>query len=99
MAHVIAATASGGETADSTDVAGAGHMGASTGVDHYAAAVPGYPWGMIARVRSAVQVNQDSTLRIHGTKGTGTVRSPGLPGRIRPPPPVVNSTNAEPTKN
>jgi predicted dehydrogenase len=98
MAHVIAATASGGETADSTDVAGAGHMGSSTGVDHYAAAVLGYPCGMIARVASAVQVNLDSTLRIYGTKGTVTVPSPWLPGRIGPPVIVVNRYGSEPTK-
>jgi predicted dehydrogenase len=86
MAHLIAATISGGQTAASTDVAGAGHIGASTGVDHHAAAVLSYPCGMIARVASAVQVNLDSTLRIYGTAGTVTVPSPWLPGRVAPAP-------------
>jgi predicted dehydrogenase len=81
MAHLVAATSSGGETASSIDVAGAGHIG-PTGVDHYAAAVLSYPCGMIARVASAVQVNLDSTLRIDGTEGTVTVPSPWLPGRV-----------------
>ena len=98
MAHVIAATACGGETADSTDVAGAGHIGPSTGVDHYAAAVLGYPCGMIARVASAVQVNLESTLRIYGTQGTVTVPSPWLPGRIGPPVIIVNRYGSGPKK-
>jgi len=97
MAHLIAATASGGETAASTDVGGAGHIGPSTGVDHYAAAVLSYPCGMIARVASAAQVNLDSTLRIYGTEGTVTVPSPWLPGRVAPAPViVVNRYGSEP---
>jgi predicted dehydrogenase len=89
MAHLIAAAATGGETAPSTDVAGTGHIGPSTGVDHYAAAVLNYPCGMIARVACAVQVNLDSTLSIYGTEGTVTVRSPWLPGRFGPEPVIV----------
>jgi predicted dehydrogenase len=89
MAHLIAAAASGGQIAASTDVAGAGHIGTSTGVDHYAAAVLSYPIGMIARVASAVQVNLDSTLRIYGTEGTVTVPSPWLPGRVAPEPVIL----------
>ena len=82
MAHLIAATASGGETAPTIDVGGAGYLGPTTGVDHYAAAVLSYDCDMIARVASAVQVNLDSTLRIYGTEGTVTVPSPWLPGRV-----------------
>jgi predicted dehydrogenase len=98
MAHLIAATASGGEAAASTYVAGAGHIGPSTGVDHYAAAVLSYPCGMIARVASAVQVNLDSTLRIYGTQGTVTVPSPWLPGRIGPPVIIVNRHGSGPAQ-
>jgi predicted dehydrogenase len=89
MAHLIAAAATGGETAPSTDVAGAGHIGPSTGVDHYAAAVLNYPRGMIARVACAVQVNLSSTLSIYGTKGKVTVPSPWLPGRFGPEPVIA----------
>jgi predicted dehydrogenase len=81
MAHLIAAAASGGQTAVSIYVAGTGHIGPSTRVDHYAAAVLRYSCGVIARVASAVQLNLDSTLRIYGTEGTVTVPSPWLPGR------------------
>ena len=89
MAHLIAAAPTGGETAPNTDVAGAGHIGPSTGVDHYAAALLSFPSGMIARVACAVQVNLDSTLSIYGTEGTVTVRSPWLPGRFGPEPVIV----------
>ena len=89
MAHLIAATASGGQVAASSDVAGAAHIGPSTGVDHYAAAVLSFPRGIIARVASAIGVNLDSTLRIYGTEGTITVPSPWLPGRGGPSPLIV----------
>ncbi len=89
MAHLIAAASTGGETSPSTDVAGAGLIGLSTGVDHYAAALLSFPSGMIARVACAVQVNLDSTLSIYGAEGTVTVRSPWLPGRFGPEPVIV----------
>jgi len=89
MAHLIASAASGGETAESIEVVGAGRIGASTEVDHYAAAVVSYPHGILARIASAVQVNLDSTLRIYGTEGTVTVPSPWLPGRNGPAPVIV----------
>ena len=89
MAHLIVAAASGGKTVASIDVVGAGQIGPSTGVDHYAAAVLSYPRGMIAQVASAVQVNLDSTLRIYGTEGTVTLPSPWLPGRSAPAPVII----------
>jgi len=88
MAHLIAATASGGQAAACSDVAGAAQIG-SSGVDHYAAAVIKFPGQVIARVACAIQLNLDSTLRIYGTKGTVTVPSPWLPGRYGPPPTIL----------
>jgi len=88
MAHLIAATASGGEAVACSDLAGAAHIG-SSGVDHYAAAVIKFPGQVIARVACAIQLNLDSTLRIYGTKGTVIVPSPWLPGRHGPPPTIL----------
>jgi predicted dehydrogenase len=81
MAHLIAATACGSQALACTDVAGIGQIGPSTGVDHYAAAVLGFPNGVIAQVASGIQVNLESTLRIYGTEGIVIVPSPWLPGR------------------
>jgi predicted dehydrogenase len=89
MAHLIAATASGDDVASCADVAGAAHIGSSTGVDHYAAAVLKFAGQAIARVACAIQVDLDSTLRIYGTSGTLTVSSPWLPGRYGPPPAIL----------
>jgi len=82
MAHLIAREATGGQVAEPTDVAGVAEIGASTGVDHYAAAILRFDGGLVARLACSVQVDLDSSLRIYGSEGRITVPSPWLPGRI-----------------
>lgn len=89
MAHLIAGTVFDTAPATGPDVAGAAHIGPTTGVDHYAAAVLTFPGGLMARVASAIQVNLDSTLRVYGSTGTITVPSPWLPGRNGAPSLIV----------
>jgi len=89
MAHLIAAAGSGTAPVASLDVAGVAHLGNSTGVDHYAAAVLTFPGEIVAAVASAIQVNLDSSLRIYGSAGTITVPSPWLPGRGGAPSAII----------
>jgi predicted dehydrogenase len=89
MAHLIAQASSCASTSAGADVGGAGYIGSSTGVDHYAAAVLRFPTDLIAQVASAVRVNLDNTLAIYGSEGKLTVPSPWLPGRIGPGPVIV----------
>lgn len=89
MAHLVSAAASAGGPAASLDVAGVAHLGETTGIDHYAAAVLTFPGNVVARVASAVQFSLDNTLRIYGSSGTITVPSPWLPGRGGAPSSIV----------
>jgi predicted dehydrogenase len=82
MAHLIARVATVGQMAEPIDVAGVAEIGASTGVDHYAAAILRFDGGLVARLACSVQVDLESSLRIYGSEGRITVPSPWLPGRI-----------------
>lgn len=82
MSHLIARVATGGHVAEAVHVTGAAHIGAATGVDHYAAATLSFDGGVLARVASSVQVDLESSVRIYGSEGRITVPSPWLPGRI-----------------
>ena len=82
MSHLIARVATGGQVAEPADVVGVAEIGASTGVDHYAAANLRFDGGLVARLACSVQVDLESSLRIYGSDGRITVPSPWLPGRI-----------------
>lgn len=96
MAHLIARTATG-HVAEPVDAAGVAEIGASTGVDHYAAAVLRFDGGIAARLACSVQANLENSLRIFGSEGRITVSSPWLPGRIGTTAEIVlERTGAEP---
>ena len=80
MARLIAGVARGSDRAEPIDVKGSAHIGGRTRVDHYAAASLEFPGGIVARLACAVQVNLGSVVRVFGTDGTITLRSPWLPG-------------------
>jgi predicted dehydrogenase len=82
MSHLIARVAAGGRVTEPIDVAGVAEIGASTGVDHYAAAILRFEGGLVARLACSVQVDLESSLRIYGSEGRMTVPSPWLRGRI-----------------
>ena len=82
MSHLIARVAAGGEVMEPVDVAGVAEIGASTRVDHYAAALLRFDGGLVARLACSFQVDLESSVRIYGSEGRITVPSPWLPGRI-----------------
>ncbi len=82
MSHLIARLAGGGGVAEAIDVSGAAHIAPATGVDHSAAATLTFEGGLVARLACSVQIDLESSVRIYGSEGRITVRSPWLPGRI-----------------
>lgn len=98
MAHLIAATVSGTVAVACQMVAGVADLGKTAGVDHYAAAVLGFPGGMVARVASAIQVNLDNSLRVYGSSGTVIVPSPWLPGRDAAPSTILLCRSGSPAE-
>jgi len=81
MARLVAGVARGSAVAEPDGVRGAGHIGSSSRVDHYAVASLRFPGGIVGSLASGVQVDLGERLRILGSEGTITVPSPWLPGR------------------
>ena len=81
MAHLIAQTAIG-LIAEPDDVGGVAEIGATTRVDHSAAAVLRFDGGILARLACSIGADLEGSLRIFGSEGRITVPSPWLPGRI-----------------
>jgi predicted dehydrogenase len=91
MVRLIAGVAQGGARAEPIDVKGSAYIGDTTRVDHYAAASLGFPGGVVGRLACAVQVNLGGVVRVFGSDGTISLRSPWLPGRVGPPVLVVEA--------
>jgi predicted dehydrogenase len=81
MAHLVAAAATGEAAVETVDVAAAARMG-PTGVDLSSSATLVFQGGPLARVACSIEADLESSVRIYGSEGSLTVRSPWLPGRI-----------------
>ena len=68
MVRLVAGVALGEPFADPIDVKGVGHLG-ETGVDEWALAILKFPGDIVAELSAGVQVNQDNTVRIFGSRG------------------------------
>lgn len=68
MARLIAGAAAGTPFAEPSKVAGMARLGES-GVDEWAAALLGFPGGIIAEVSCAVSLAQENVLRVFGAAG------------------------------
>jgi predicted dehydrogenase/aryl-alcohol dehydrogenase-like predicted oxidoreductase len=75
MARLVAGVAQGLPFADPIEVKGVGHLG-DTGVDEWALAVLKFPGDIVAELSTGVQVSQDNTVRIFGSRGNIVVPSP-----------------------
>jgi predicted dehydrogenase len=80
MSHLVAASAAGVPSVETTDVTGSGTIG-PTGVDHTSAASLVFETGVLARVACSIQANLQNDVRIYGSHGRIHVTSPWLPGR------------------
>jgi predicted dehydrogenase len=83
MSHLVAAASDDESVLETVDVAGSARFG-PTGIDRSAAATLTFEGGLLARVACSIEANLESSVRIYGSEGRLTVRSPWLPGRIGP---------------
>jgi len=85
--RLLAGAAGGRSFADPVEVKGTGTLHPQTGTDVWAAATLRFASGLVAQVSCGVSVEQESTLRIHGTDGRLVVESPWFatvePGETR----------------
>lgn len=79
MARLIAAVANGRKIAEPIEVKATGHVGEKSRVDEYTIASLKFPGNILAEISAGVCVNQDSVVRIFGSKGSITVYSPWVP--------------------
>ncbi|MDB5300270.1 MAG: oxidoreductase domain protein [Phycisphaerales bacterium] len=80
MARLVAGVANGRNFAEPIELQAVGHLG-TTGVDEYTAAVLKFPGDIIAQLSAGVQVEQENTVRIYGTKGHIHLPTPWAPAR------------------
>jgi predicted dehydrogenase len=80
MSRLIAGIATGKPFADPIEIKGCAHF-APTGVDSSAVASLRFPDGILAELSTGIEVDQDVTLRIYGSKGNIVVPSPWGPAR------------------
>ncbi len=80
MARLIAGVATGKEFAEPVEVAGAGHIGPNSRVDEHAVATLRFPSDIVAQLSTAVQLNQENSVRIWGTEGNIRVPQPWFAG-------------------
>ena len=79
MSRLIAGVAAGRNFADPVDVSGYCHIGQS-GTDAYANALLKFPNDIIARVTTAIDLNQGRGVWIYGSEGSIAIPTPWTPG-------------------
>ncbi|HZZ42572.1 MAG TPA: aldo/keto reductase [Tepidisphaeraceae bacterium] len=80
FARLIAGVARGKEFAEPTEVKASGRVG-KTGVDEWACAVMKFPGDIVAEVSCGVQVSQENSARVYGSKGWIELPAPWVPAR------------------
>jgi predicted dehydrogenase len=80
MSRLIAGVATGKPFADPIEVKGCARF-APTGVDSWAVASLKFPDDILAELSTGIEVEQDVTLRVYGSKGNIVVPSPWGPAR------------------
>jgi aryl-alcohol dehydrogenase-like predicted oxidoreductase len=93
MVRLIAGAALGRETAEPIEFKGMAHIGAESGVDHYAAALLKFEGDILAQISCGVQVGDDNITHIYGSKGNIKITSPWF---WSPPSFTVSVNGAEP---
>lgn len=81
FARLIAGAAEGKAFADPVSLSGAGSLHPRADVDVHAAAILGFPNGIVAQVACGIGLMQDNSARIYGTGGWLHVPEPWIPNR------------------
>lgn len=80
MSRLIAGVATGKPFADPIEIKGCAHF-APTGVDSWAIASLRFPGDILAELSTGIEIDQDVTLRVYGSKGNIVVPLPWGPAR------------------
>jgi len=97
MSRLIAGAATGKSFADPIEIKGCAHF-TPTGVDSRAVACLKFPGDILAELSSAVEVQQENSVRIFGSEGSLLVSAPWTPGRDNRPTKILVERNGEPVK-
>lgn len=79
MARLVAGVAVGESFAEPLELHALGHVGETSRVDEYTAAVLKFPGEIVASLATAVQLWQDNSVRIFGSEGRLWLRAPWHP--------------------
>jgi len=78
--RLIAGAANGKPFCDPLELKGAGHLDETTGVDTWASAVMKFEGDIVAEVFCGVRAKGENQLKVHGSKGVLTVKTPWFCG-------------------
>ena len=78
VARLLAGAAAGKPFVDPIDLRAVGTIGSQSGVDEYSVAVLKFPGEILAQVSTGMQVNQDNSLHVCGSKGRIILNSPWI---------------------
>ena len=81
MSRLVAGAAIGQEFSDPLEVQALGHVGEHSRVDEYTVAILKFPGEILATLASAVQLWQENSVRIFGSEGRITLRTPWHPAK------------------
>ena len=81
MARLVAGVAMGQEFAEPYELKASGHVGSSSRIDEYTAAVLKFPGNIIASLSTSVKLRLENTVRILGTEGMILIPTPWIPSR------------------
>lgn len=81
IARLVAGAATGQPFAEPTELFAAGHVGAESTVDEYAAALCKFPGEIVAQLTTGVQLNADNGLKVYGSEGWMHVPNVFIPSR------------------
>ena len=79
MARLVAGIANGEPFSEPLELLALGHVGESSRVDEYAAAILKFPGEVVASLATGVQLWQDNSVHIFGSEGRLSLRTPWHP--------------------
>ncbi len=83
MARLLAGVAIGVGFSEPLELHAVGHVGESSGVDEYTAAILKFPGEIVASLSTSVQLWQENVVRVFGSEGRLLLREPWHPGQAR----------------
>ncbi len=83
MARLVAGVATGARFSEPLELHALGHVGETSRVDEYSAAILKFPGEIVASLATSVQLWQDNVVRIFGTEGRLLLSEPWHPGSAR----------------